>query len=108
MVITSSVLQDVTYSIGFYEVLQAVGILGIIGFVFVLGIRFLRFPPHRGENLRCTHTGRFTGREGDQRGPDWRAGFPRKLEPNSKDDDGLRRFHRYYFFSEGEAAWTIW
>ncbi|MDI6751527.1 MAG: polysulfide reductase NrfD [bacterium] len=34
-----------TYSIGFYEVLQALGVVGIIGLIFVLGLRVLKFLP---------------------------------------------------------------
>ena len=47
MEITSSVLEEgiVGYSIGFLEVVQAVGILAIIGFVFVLGLKSLKLLP---------------------------------------------------------------
>lgn len=47
MEIVGSALEEgiVNYSISFYEVLQAVGILGIIGFLFVLGLRLFRLLP---------------------------------------------------------------
>jgi molybdopterin-containing oxidoreductase family membrane subunit len=35
----------VSYSISFYEVLQALGVVGIIGLAFVLGIKLLRMMP---------------------------------------------------------------
>jgi len=47
MEITSSALNEgiVAYSISLYEVLQALGVLGIIGFLFVLGLRLFRMLP---------------------------------------------------------------
>ena len=47
MEITSSVLDEgiVTYSISPHEALQALGVLAIIGFAFVLGLRLFRLLP---------------------------------------------------------------
>jgi molybdopterin-containing oxidoreductase family membrane subunit len=47
MTITSSALEEgtVNYAISFPEVVQALGIMAIIGFVFVLGLKLLRFLP---------------------------------------------------------------
>jgi len=47
MEITASVFEEgiVNYSISFAEVVQALGVLGIIGFVFVLGIKVFRMLP---------------------------------------------------------------
>ncbi|MHC5036917.1 MAG: NrfD/PsrC family molybdoenzyme membrane anchor subunit [Planctomycetota bacterium] len=47
MEVTQSAAQEgiVTYSISFYEVLQALGVVGIIGFAFVLGLRLFRMLP---------------------------------------------------------------
>jgi Ni/Fe-hydrogenase subunit HybB-like protein len=47
MEITSSVWQEgvVTYSASFHEVLQAIGIVAIIGFLFVLGLRLFKLLP---------------------------------------------------------------
>jgi len=47
MEITSSVIDEgiVSYYIGFYEVLQALGVLGIIGLMFVLGLKYLKLLP---------------------------------------------------------------
>ena len=47
MEITSSVIEEgvVGYTIGFLEIVQAVGILAIIGFVFVLGLKTLKLLP---------------------------------------------------------------
>lgn len=47
MEITSSVLEEgiVSYSISFHEVLQALGVLGIIGLLFVLGLKWFRLLP---------------------------------------------------------------
>lgn len=47
MEITSSVLNEgiVHYSIGFHEVIQALGIIGVIGLVFVLGLRLFKMLP---------------------------------------------------------------
>lgn len=47
MEITSSVLDEgiVGYSIGYLEVVQAIGILAIIGFVFALALKSLRLLP---------------------------------------------------------------
>ena len=35
----------VNYSISFYEVLQALGVLGIIGFAFLMGLKWLPLAP---------------------------------------------------------------
>lgn len=47
MEITNSMLNEgiVNYSISFHEVIQALGIIGIIGFLFVLGLRLFRLLP---------------------------------------------------------------
>jgi len=47
MEITSSVLEEgiAVYSIGYLEVVQAIGILAIIGFLFVLGLKSLKLLP---------------------------------------------------------------
>ena len=47
--IISSLVEEgiTTYSIGFYEVLQALGVFGIIGLVFVLGLKVLKFLPEK-------------------------------------------------------------
>ena len=47
MEIISSVFQEgiVTYSISFQELLQALGVLGVIGFLFVLGLKYLELLP---------------------------------------------------------------
>lgn len=47
MEITGSVLEEgiVTYKIKFLEVLQALGVLGIVGFAFVVGLSRLRMLP---------------------------------------------------------------
>ena len=34
-----------TYSVTFYEVLQALGVLSFIGLAFILGLKFLRLLP---------------------------------------------------------------
>ena len=45
--VTGTVLWEgiVDYSISFYEVLQALGVLGIIGFAFLMGLKFLPLAP---------------------------------------------------------------
>jgi Ni/Fe-hydrogenase subunit HybB-like protein len=47
MEITSSVIEEgiASYSISFYEVLQALGVLSFVGLAFVLGLKFLRLLP---------------------------------------------------------------
>ena len=47
MEITGSAIQEgiVTYSISIYEVFQALGVAAIIGFAFVVGLRFMRLLP---------------------------------------------------------------
>jgi Ni/Fe-hydrogenase subunit HybB-like protein len=47
MEITSSVINEgiVGYSIGYLEVVQAIGILAIISFVFALALKLLRLLP---------------------------------------------------------------
>ncbi|MEW6071530.1 MAG: NrfD/PsrC family molybdoenzyme membrane anchor subunit [Planctomycetota bacterium] len=47
MVITTSPLDEgfVSYSISSYEALQAVGVLGIVGLLFVLGLKYLALAP---------------------------------------------------------------
>jgi hypothetical protein len=47
MEIISSTFQEgiVTYSVSFQEVLQALGVLGVIGFLFVLGLKYLELLP---------------------------------------------------------------
>jgi molybdopterin-containing oxidoreductase family membrane subunit len=47
MEITSSVIEEgiATYRISFLEVLQALGVLGTIGFMFVLGLKFFDLLP---------------------------------------------------------------
>ena len=47
MVITDSLLEEgfVHYSIGFYEVLQVLGVFGIIGFLFLVGLKVLALAP---------------------------------------------------------------
>lgn len=49
MVITRSLVEEgiATYSIGFYEVLQALGVFGIIGLIFVLGLKVFKFLPNK-------------------------------------------------------------
>jgi molybdopterin-containing oxidoreductase family membrane subunit len=53
--ITYSVLEEgpVTYTIGWLEVVQAVGILAIISFAFVLGLRFLKLLPTEARSLEA-------------------------------------------------------
>ncbi len=53
--ITYSVLEEgpVTYTIGWLEVVQAVGILGIISFLFVLGLKFLKLLPTEARSLEA-------------------------------------------------------
>jgi len=47
MVITGTLAAEgiVTYSISFFEILQALGVLGLIGMIFVLGLKYLSFLP---------------------------------------------------------------
>lgn len=47
MVITHSPIVEgmASYSIGFYEVLQALGVVGIVGLIFVLGLKVFKFLP---------------------------------------------------------------
>ena len=47
MEITRSVLDEgaVSYTISFHELLQALGVLAIIGLLFVLGLRLLKLLP---------------------------------------------------------------
>ncbi len=47
MEITSSMLDEgfASYSISFYEVLQALGVFGVIGLMLLLGLRFLPLAP---------------------------------------------------------------
>jgi len=53
--ITYSVIEEgaVTYTIGFLEIVQAVGILAIISFAFVLGLRFLKLLPTEARSLEA-------------------------------------------------------
>jgi molybdopterin-containing oxidoreductase family membrane subunit len=53
--ITSSVLEEgpVTYTIGFLEIVQAVGIFAIIGFAFVLGLKTLKLLPMEARSLEA-------------------------------------------------------
>jgi len=44
----------VNYSISFYEVLQALGVLGIIGFAFLMGLKFLPLAPTEAKVLAAT------------------------------------------------------
>lgn len=54
MVITSSPLNEgfVSYSISSYEVLQALGVFGLIGLIFILGLKFLALAPTEARVLR--------------------------------------------------------
>ena len=47
MTITNSVIDEgvVHYTVSIYEIAQAVGVLAIVGFLFVLGLRFLKLLP---------------------------------------------------------------
>ena len=47
MEITSSVFEEgiVSYAVSMHEVLQALGVVGIIGFLFVLGLKLFRLLP---------------------------------------------------------------
>jgi molybdopterin-containing oxidoreductase family membrane subunit len=47
MEIIGSVIDEgiVTYSISYHEVFQALGVIGIIGFMFLLGLKFLKLTP---------------------------------------------------------------
>jgi Ni/Fe-hydrogenase subunit HybB-like protein len=47
MEITRSVIEEgiASYSISFLEVLQALGVLGIIGFLFGWGLKYLKLLP---------------------------------------------------------------
>jgi molybdopterin-containing oxidoreductase family membrane subunit len=53
--ITYSVLEEgpATYTIGFLEIVQAVGILAIISFVFVLGLKSLKLLPTEARGLEA-------------------------------------------------------
>lgn len=44
----------VDYSISFYEVLQALGVLGIIGFAFLMGLKFLPLAPAEAKVVAAT------------------------------------------------------
>jgi Ni/Fe-hydrogenase subunit HybB-like protein len=48
MEITASVVQEgiATYAISFAEVVQAVGVLGVIGFLFVWGLKTFKLLPN--------------------------------------------------------------
>jgi Ni/Fe-hydrogenase subunit HybB-like protein len=52
MKIISSLVEEgiTTYSIGFYEVLQALGVLGIIGLIFVFGLKAFKFLPEKAKD----------------------------------------------------------
>ena len=54
MKITQSVFQEgiATYNISFLEVLQAVGVFGMIGFMFGWGLKFLKLLPTEARALR--------------------------------------------------------
>ncbi|TET39566.1 MAG: hypothetical protein E3J72_00125 [Planctomycetota bacterium] len=54
MVVVSSALAEgyVSYSISFYEVLQALGVVGIIGFAFVLGLKLFKMMPTEAKVLK--------------------------------------------------------
>lgn len=51
--VTGTVLAEgiVGYSISFYEVLQALGVLGIIGFAFLMGLKYLPLAPTEARGL---------------------------------------------------------
>jgi hypothetical protein len=47
MEITSSVIDEgvAIYRIGWHEISQALGVLALVGFLFVLGLKFLKLHP---------------------------------------------------------------
>jgi Ni/Fe-hydrogenase subunit HybB-like protein len=51
--VSGTVLSEgvVNYSISFYEVLQALGVLGIIGFAFLMGLKWLPLAPTQARAL---------------------------------------------------------
>ena len=56
MKITYSVIQEgiTTYAVSFLEVLQALGVFGIIGFLFGLGLKILKLLPTEARILEQT------------------------------------------------------
>ncbi|MHC4662528.1 MAG: NrfD/PsrC family molybdoenzyme membrane anchor subunit [Planctomycetota bacterium] len=56
--VVSSALAEgyVGYSISFYEVLQALGVVGIIGFAFVLGLKLFRMMPTEAKDREQTES----------------------------------------------------
>ncbi|UCC45319.1 MAG: polysulfide reductase NrfD [Candidatus Zixiibacteriota bacterium] len=56
MEITSSVIEEgvVSYSVSFAEILQALGVFGVIGFLFVLGLKTFKLLPTEARTLDNT------------------------------------------------------
>jgi Ni/Fe-hydrogenase subunit HybB-like protein len=58
MKITESVIQEgiTTYAISFIEILQALGVFGIIGFLFGLGLKVFKLLPNEARILKQSLT----------------------------------------------------
>ena len=59
MEITHSVVEEgvANYSISYLEVLQALGVLGVIGFMFGWGLKYLKLLPTEARVLNPTTSG---------------------------------------------------
>ena len=66
MEITSSPIEEgfVHYSISFYEVLQAFGVFGIVGLMFLLGLKYLPLAPTEARILEQSISGTAPATEG--------------------------------------------
>jgi len=71
MEITSSPIQEgfVHYSISYYEVLQAFGVIGIVGLLFLLGLKYLPLAPTEARILEQSISGRAPASEGGPEQP---------------------------------------
>ena len=65
MEITKSVVEEgiASYSISFLEVLQAIGVLGVIGFLFGWGLKYLKLLPQEARVLKQSEPSEINSRE---------------------------------------------
>jgi len=66
MEITSSALEEgfVHYSISFYELLQALGVFGIVGLMFILGLKYMPLAPTEARIYEQSISGKAPAPEG--------------------------------------------